>query len=133
MRCVTSGHIGRGLQVTRLAESAQCDVVDDLFDLLDVVLDRVHSLAQKIVLEIEQSVAGVQIGNKLRDLSGQRELFGDDTVDGEARLDVSYARLEAVIVWCNSTYEFVGQISQADEVVFEFECKGVDTLRLARH
>ena len=52
--------VARG-SVVVLAETAQSDIVHNLFDLFDVVLDRVHSLAQKIVLEIEQSVARVQI------------------------------------------------------------------------
>lgn len=46
-------------------EPSNADVVHDLLDLLDIVLQCIESLAQAIILQIQQAETGIQIGHKL--------------------------------------------------------------------
>lgn len=69
----------------RPIQTAQTHVVDDLLDLLHIVLERIEALAQAVVLQVQQPEAGVQIGDKVRDVQRPPEVAERHRVGGEAR------------------------------------------------
>lgn len=66
-------------------QTAQTHIVDDLLDLLHIVLERIEALAQAVVLQVQQPEAGVQVGDKVRDVQRPPEVAQRHRVGGEAR------------------------------------------------
>lgn len=67
-------------------QPTNAQVVDNLLDLLYIVLEAIEAFAQAVVLEVQQSKSGAQIGDKVRDLGGAREVALRHRVGREADL-----------------------------------------------
>lgn len=71
-------------------QAAQAQVIDHVLDLLDAVLDPIAALSQRIVAEVEDLEAGMDIFDKLCDLWRAAIIAQGDRVPCKARLsDVS--------------------------------------------
>lgn len=60
--------VSRGLWL--LGQAADGQVIHHLLDLLHVVLEAVVALAQRVVLQVEQAEAGVQVVDEVGDAQG---------------------------------------------------------------
>ena len=83
----TTQLIGRcGIDAVFRPESADRDVVDDLFDLLEVVFEAVEALPQRVVLQVQQAKTGVDVRHELSDAYRAAVIARRDRIDREARL-----------------------------------------------
>jgi hypothetical protein len=67
-------------------ELAYGDIIHDLFDPLHVVLDRVVTLPQKVVFQIQEAEARIELVNELRYAARYSEVAVNNAVDAKARL-----------------------------------------------
>lgn len=82
-----------------LQKSSEAYIIDDLFDLLDVVLDTIEPSAKIVVLEVEQLESSMEVLDKVRQDERSGKISLSDRGDCEAR-------------------ELVGERRESDEVVF---------------
>lgn len=70
-------------------QTTDADVVDDFFDLLDIVLQGIVALAEAIIFQIQQTETGIQIGDETGYIQWSLVITQCNGVDGKAGLELS--------------------------------------------
>lgn len=68
------------------AQSTYGKIIDDFFDLLDVVLQGIKTLAQRVVFQVQQAEPTVEFRNETRNADGPLIVSGCYTIHSQSRL-----------------------------------------------
>lgn len=66
-------------------QTPYADIIDNFFDLFDVVLQGIETLAQAVVLQIQQAEARVQVANEVGNVKRALVITHGHRVGGEPR------------------------------------------------
>lgn len=78
--------VGRLGRISAL-QSTHCQIVNNLFNLLFVVLEAVESASQLAVFQIQEPESGTQLRDEIEDLLRSLIIAGSDSVDAVACLE----------------------------------------------
>ena len=69
-------------------QAAYSDIIDDFLNFLEVILEPVEAFPESVILEVQQTEAGVQLTHELGDTDGSAIVACSHNVHSQARLEL---------------------------------------------